>query len=384
MNTRNFAKATEAVSPVVATLLLVLVAAGAAIGFGVFLNGFQNDAQQNVNSDVSSQCLTVAGSSTVFEFTAVAEPLFENSQGGCDIVNNSGGSGAGLQAIGLGNVDIGAMSHDPTTLELSKYPDLNADGKKDFGVPDLKVTRVGFDAVVPIVTAGNCALSHAANEAMTTEIYRDIWGVNGGAAGYVTVSGIAPTGETNTKYTWADVFPTACAGRTDVIKLVSRSDKGGTVDVFCDKLVGANHADLCKAPVSSSNLPLVFIKKGGATGDALLGNQDAEALMGTTSVCPTPTATVGGCLGYTSMAGDDTNSAITALSLDSNNDLDRADGIKATSTTVRDQSYVGYRSLVYLTIGEPSGVAKQYLDFVLLPKNNQEIAVASGFVSLYP
>lgn len=380
MNTKQaFGKAQEAVSPVVATLLLVLVAAGAAIGFGVFLNGFQNDAQQNVNSDVSSQCLTVAGSSTVFEFTAVAEPLFENSQGGCDLVNNAGGSGAGLQAIGLGNVDIGAMSHDPTSVELSKYPDLNADGKKDFGVPDLKVTRVGFDAVVSIVPTGSCSTGMT----VTTEVLREIWSVNGYGNAPVATAGLdAPTA--SGKYAWAnvDAFDAGCgAAYTDAIKLVSRSDKGGTVDVFCDKLVGANSADLCKAPVKAAGTGAIIITKFGST-DPLLGNQDAEARMAATDCAPS--ATTGGCLGYTSMAGDDTNSAITAHLLDSNNDADALDGVQATSTTVRNNSYFGWRSLVYLTIGEPSGVAKQYLDFVLLPKNNQEISVASGFVSLYP
>lgn len=379
MNNRNFAKATDAVSPVVATLLLVLVAAGAAIGFGVFLNGFQKDAQSNVDSDVSSQCLTVAGSSTVFEFTAVAEPLFENSQGGCDIINNAGGSGAGLQSVGIGAVDVGAMSHDPTSVELAKYPDLNKDGAKDFGIPDLKVTRVGYDAVVPVVQASHCA----AGKKITTEAIRDIFGVNGGKVGYSPVSGITGTGAGG-KLTWADVGanPTTggndfCATNTNIIQPISRSDKGGTVDVFCDKLVGNVDSDLCKAPLTTADFPGLWIAKSGATGDKLLGNQDAEELLGKT-ICAE-------CMGYTSMAGDDSNTAISALSVDADRDLVLADdAITATSTTVRDQTFIGYRSLVYLTIGEPSGVAKQYLDFVLLPKNNQEISTASKFVSLYP
>lgn len=315
MNTRNFSKATEAVSPVVATLLLVLVAAGAAIGFGVFLNGFQKDAQDNVNSDVTSQCLTIAGSSTVFEFTAVAEPLFENSQGGCDIINNAGGSGAGLQAIGIDAVDIGAMSHDPTSTDLAKYPDLNKDGKKDFGVPDLKVTRIGYDAVVPVVPAGHCA----AGKKITTEAIRDIYGINGGVSGYTPVSGITGTG-TGGKLTWGDVGanPTTgsndfCAGNTVDIQPTSRSDKGGTVDVFCDKLVGNVDSDLCKAPIDNTKFPSVWISKSGATGDKMLGNQDAEALLGS-STC------AAACIGYTSMAGDDTNTAITALSVDADRD----------------------------------------------------------------
>lgn len=381
MNNRNFSKAVEAVSPVVATLLLVLVAAGAAIGFGVFLNGFQKDTQDNVQSDVSSQCLSVAGSSTVFEFTAVAEPLFENSNGGCDIVNNAGGSGAGLQSIGIGAVDIGAMSHDPTTSDLSKYPDLNKDGKKDFGVPELKVTRVGFDAVVSIVPTGSCSTGAT----ITTEVLREIWSVNGygNPAASPLPAGLSAASAAG-KYAWADVgsFTGCGAAYVDAIKLVSRSDKGGTVDVFCDKLVGANSADLCKAPVKAVGTGAIIITKFGSTSDLLLGNQDAEARMAATDCAPS--ATSGGCLGYTSMAGDDTNSAITAHRLDSNNDLDALDGVQATSTTVRDNSYFGWRSLVYLTIGEPSGVAKQYLDFVMLPKNNQEISAASGFVSLYP
>lgn len=393
MNNRNFSKATEAVSPVVATLLLVLVAAGAAIGFGVFLNGFQKDAQDNVSTDVSNQCLSIAGSSTVFEFTAIAEPLFENSDGGCDIVNNAGGSGAGLQSIGIGAVDIGAMSHDPTTSDLAKYPDLNKDGKKDFGVPDLTVTRVGFDAVVSVFSSNAATDLCAKDKRLTTELTRDIWFRNGGIStdkdgGAVTQITAIAAGADN-KFSWAEIFPNDadCAAYTDPIQLVSRSDKGGTVDVFCDKLVGMSHVDLCKAPITASAVwTKGFGSSGANTGSPLLGNQDAEALMGSSNCISATTF----CLGYTSMAGDDTNSAIRAFTLDINNDGDDADnaatteGVKATSTTVRDNTYGGWRSLVYLTIGSPSGVAKQYLDFVMLPKNNQEIAAASGFISLYP
>ena len=163
MNTKqHFGKAVEAVSPVVATLLLVLVAAGAAIGFGVFLNGFQKDTQENVASNAPESELRIGGSSTVFDFSNAAKAPFETANPSIKIDLQKGGSGGGLTAICLGNLDIGSSSDDPTTLGAwANCPDLDGDGKKDSG-RSIKLTKVAYDAIVMVhskdaLTAGTCS-----------------------------------------------------------------------------------------------------------------------------------------------------------------------------------------------------------------------------------
>src|ERR1051326_4484754 len=106
MNNRNFSKASEAVSPVVATLLLVLVAAGAAIGFGGFLNGFQKHTQDNVQTTEAKDSLKIAGSTTVTPMVQASIANFEAAAKTLKVELSSVGSGSGIRALCSGNADI--------------------------------------------------------------------------------------------------------------------------------------------------------------------------------------------------------------------------------------------------------------------------------------
>lgn len=188
MNTRNFSKATEAVSPVVATLLLVLVAAGAAIGFGVFLNGFQKNTQSHVSGEAPSQILKIGGSSTVFELTEKALPAWKAAHPSIQIDDQEGGSTAGKVAICKGLVDIGAESSPFATSgpqpSLTTCPDFNGDGIKDAG-EGIQVFTVGYDGVAMAFKSGSCTIGAANNgispNGFTQAQARELYNVNGGA-----------------------------------------------------------------------------------------------------------------------------------------------------------------------------------------------------------
>lgn len=464
MNNRNFSKAVEAVSPVVATLLLVLVAAGAAIGFGVFLNGFQDKAQDNVNTEAANGLeLRIAGSSTVHEFTkqvltgvkagqfsgAINTPAFEAwsaAQGTpVKVTNDEGGSGAGRKALGLCQVDIGASSSDMPATEFAAYPDCNKDGVKDVGV-DVFDTIIGYDAVAVTYGSGNAHCSSAGmsiNELQITELYK----VNGfktpgtrssqiaitdaaaGAAGATTltsatnlftsatvgrvVSGTGLAAGTIIKsvasdgssaaiskattaavttananfivgggsgyYTWADLVAAGiCAAGTDtdadVVLLSSRLDNSGTEDGFCDKVLKGLKADGVHCDKSSNQLLMDNVNpQDGNPGIATwlltgAGKSDGLSFMGYGTAANTAGLTIA------KVADAATPGDFVAPS---------ASTIKAGAAGPSSTAYGSTRTLHYYTVGEPSGAAKIFLDYITSPNNNLMFTSAAGYVSYY-
>ncbi len=377
MNLKNLKKfvkkAEDAVSPVVATLMLVLVAAGAAVGISVFMGSFQEEAQESLSADVSGDALTIGGSSTVYEFSKRAIPLFEAANPGVTVELSSGGSGAGVQGVGLGLLDIGSASRDIKVEEFSAYPDFDKNGEQDVGADDLVPHTIGYDAVVPMFQAGHCA----AEDDITKQTLQAIWLLNGGETADVaateTALGLNPgdlpaaTGAGG-KYIFADVFSTCTSPATDadaVITLVSRKDTGGTMVVFCEKLLGKEGG--CgdkKIAVGATEYPDVVQAD-------LLGNQDAQEKV----------AEDVQYMGYTSIGGATSDSTVDASK--------SVEGVEPKEENIRkllndpSNAFPGARPLNYVTVGEPVGMAAKYLEFVLLPTYNQEIAEAADFVSFY-
>lgn len=56
------------------------------------------------------------------------------------------------------------------------------------------------------------------------------------------------------------------------------------------------------------------------------------------------------------------------------------DGVVASNKTVTDKTYPIARTLHFFTLGEPKGLAKQYIDFVLSEKVQNGVVVDAGFV----
>ena len=133
---------TRAVSPIVATLVLVVVAITGAAAVGTIMGTFSSDVSEQSNTgeltDASSTELLIAGSTTVQPVSELLAEAYMDEHQGVKVTVQGGGSGAGVSSAGLDIVDIGAASRDPKDKELEKYP-------------NLQTYKIGGSAVVVIV-----------------------------------------------------------------------------------------------------------------------------------------------------------------------------------------------------------------------------------------
>ena len=133
---------TRAVSPIVATLVLVVVAITGAAAVGTIMGTFSSDVSEESNTgeltDASSTEILIAGSTTVQPVSELLAEAYMDEHQGVKVTVQGGGSGAGVSSVGLDIVDIGAASRDPKDKELEKYP-------------NLQTYKIGGSAVVVIV-----------------------------------------------------------------------------------------------------------------------------------------------------------------------------------------------------------------------------------------
>lgn len=379
----------EAVSPVVATLLLVLVAAGAAIGFGVFMGNFQDNAQKNVGTDVGGDALTIGGSTTVHPATVVATNLFAANHPGVKFELSQGGSTLGLKGVGTCALDVGARSKALTQTDRDTYPDCDGKAGKDFG-RELVESLIGYDLVVPIVSPSACFQNMAL---LRTEV-NFIYAQNGGFA----TPPAAPTRGTTPvalngaggSVTWAELeaylenAPARvtnagdCSTVTSDIKVYDRADKGGTSEVFCETYILTSGVCDSEKQITKTTLPSINEREGNAAVESAV-KADVLAL-GFSSVGTSQKA------GLEIVGFDQTDEA---FAVDLSGD-DKADCPTVSGTTqddyhalARAACHDGYRALYYVTIGQPTGLAAEFIEFVKTPQNNVGIMDAIGYVPLY-
>ncbi|ADN37386.1 phosphate ABC transporter, solute-binding protein [Methanolacinia petrolearia DSM 11571] len=137
-----FAKDENAVSPIVATLVLIVVAVVGAVSVGTIMGTFSDDVSGQTNAgDVSNAAATeilIAGSTTVQPVSELLAEAYMKENRGVKITVQGGGSGAGVSAAGMGIADIGAASRNLKDEEAAKYT-------------DLQTKQIGGSAVVVIV-----------------------------------------------------------------------------------------------------------------------------------------------------------------------------------------------------------------------------------------
>lgn len=348
MNMKKIMKNAEAVSPVIATLMLVLVSVGAAGAFYAWQSGWQSDMTDQVGDaqGYTDADVVIGGSSTVYEFTAVAAPLFEEKYNGKYSIDfQSGGSGAGILAAGEGIVDLGAASKFPGSEDMSNYP-------------DLQVHTVAWDAVVMIIDADHPDATTFTN--IDRDLLQAIYYVVGGGdlgtpASWLTTGAVTEitnwqtadaNGNNDGIMDWDEIGFTASAP----VETYDRSTKSGTEEVF-----GKQILDCGESEIESVGLTATHSYPGNqGVIDHISNNPNGIA--------------------FTSfgMAG----------ATDSVNDLS-LEGTPASETTIMDSTYEGGRPINYLSKGAPTGVAKMYLDFCLLTDNNQDISEEAGYISIY-
>jgi phosphate transport system substrate-binding protein len=131
------------VSPIVATLVLIVVAIAGAAAVGTIMGAFSSDVSDsssasNTQSAASTEIL-IAGSTTVQPVSELLAEAYMADHQGIKVTVQGGGSGAGVSSVGMDIVDIGAASRDVKQEEADKYP-------------DIKTHKIGGSAVVFIVS----------------------------------------------------------------------------------------------------------------------------------------------------------------------------------------------------------------------------------------
>lgn len=86
--------------------------------------------------------LRISGSTTIQPVSEILAAAYMNEHPGVDITVNGGGSSTGIKEAGTGLTDIGAASREVKETELVSYP-------------DMKVHRIGASAIVIITSQNN-------------------------------------------------------------------------------------------------------------------------------------------------------------------------------------------------------------------------------------
>ncbi len=215
----------SAVSPVMAALVLVIVAVVGALGVGVIMNSFSTQTADEVSAgqsaDASKMELTIAGSTTVTPVVEEAAKEFMKNNPGVKFDIQPVGSGAGIVSTGEGLVDIGMAS---------KF--LDVDDKEKY--PNIRTITVGGSGVVVITNGLNYNFTY---EAIKT-IYED-------EDGKVSINdtnsdGVITSSEVDTTGTDVTVF--------------QRSDESGTEETFAKWLgLGKQLPSTCGAKGEEGN-----------------------------------------------------------------------------------------------------------------------------------
>jgi len=246
----------KAVSPVVATLILIIVAIVGAVAVGLIVSGIGNSTQKNANAGgaaSNSQTQLFIGCSTTIYPVEVASQVPFQTATGVQLNLAQGGSDAGMQGVLSGALDIGAASSAKSVNALE-----NAVVSQSLTGVTVNAVLIGGSGVVvgTTSTANGGAGAPAANfltdgankcfeitRAALAQMYVD-------GVFYIQTGGCGGTGTAATASAVLNVLGAACVSATAVAaggaacatptvttttgpyQTVSRSDQGGTEDAF--------------------------------------------------------------------------------------------------------------------------------------------------------
>ncbi|MDI3486953.1 MAG: phosphate transport system substrate-binding protein [Methanolobus sp.] len=313
------------VSPIVATLVLVVVAIAGAAAVGTIMGSFSSDVSDQASADTAatgaSTELIVAGSTTVQPVSELIAKEYMANNPGVKITVQGGGSDAGIASAGMGIVDIGAASKFMGDSSKTKFP-------------ELEQHTIGGSAVVVITNAADPANATATVSQMAMEaIYDD---------DATTVN--------------ATVFD-------NNIIVVQRSEGSGTEETFARWARGDSKlSDTDDTKANNVNGSLSSL-------DNEIGNQGVLDKVATT-------ANAIGFVDYGFAKDDDRVIILPISETKAGTVTATGDNVKAavkdvlagnSMTTTSKYEYALCRPLVYLTNGETSSMVNNYLNFAMSP-----------------
>ncbi len=369
-NIKQFLHDAKAVSPAIATLILIVIAAVAAAGVGILVQSSQENAQDqtaNKNMDVVGT-IDVKGSSTILPITQAAAETFIKQYPAVDIKTAAGGSGAGRELVWTEQTDIGASSDIWPDAAKGDVPGRADAVIQAAGSADAKIweTQIGSGLIViaaniPKQIAGAVTVQ-IVNDTMT----EDLTATDGFVAiRYSTLKGAY----TNPA---APITITTDAGPKVLIP-VQRKDPGGSEEVFAKWIAlaiptGSPNAGQLNSGAHEENgnqgirdyvagtpYAFGFVDVGFAQG-GVNGKDGAVAsiLLNNAGTNVTASQNTVGASGAYNLASEDINAAVSG-------------GLA--------------RDLYYYSYGTPQGAVKAYLDFIV-SLEGQKIVEQTGFFKL--
>ncbi len=298
----------EAVSPIVATLVLIVVAIIGAAAVALIMGSFSSNVSHQVNSgntaNAASTQLTIGGSTTMQPLSKALATSYMNNNTGVLLNVQGGGNAAGEQGVGMNAIDIGSTSDAvlPSTV-TAKYPNIQT-----FTLGGSGVVLIGGSAVVTGDTGAN-AITYSALKAAYAS----------GSASGLTAAGVS------TIYT----LPSTSAA-----------------SVAFANYLGTSASALMGTPVADE--PTLLATVIGSSGG--LGYIDYG--FASSGILPTPATTGTGT--YTANSANIKSALQSYMS-------------GAQSSTAYPISLV--YPLNYLTNGNPSAIEQAYINFAEQPQN---------------
>lgn len=224
-----------AVSPIVATLVLIVVAVIGAVAVGTIMGTFSTDVSKKASADQASSAssteILIAGSTTVQPASELLAKAYMADHPGIKITVQGGGSGAGIAAANNGLVDIGSASKAVSTTD---YPDLN-------------VYQIGGSAVVVIASSDVSTTTVSADE------LKGLYNTSGFAIGDIT-NAYARNEDSGTEETFA--------------KFIGYANSAGQLDTHSAKVIDETGNPGVLKAVEGGSKAIGFVDYGFAKDDS--------------------------------------------------------------------------------------------------------------------
>lgn len=327
MNTKKLMKNVKAVSPVIATLMLVIVAVAAAAGFYVW----QTSWQETLTGDVETTT------------DAILDDILDDAEGGVTLLTFSG------------STTLGPMIEDAIVDFEVAYPEIDAE----------VISQPGSSTGIANLIDGTCDIGMASRPLKATETDAGCVAYTVGYDGVVVAwpaSGAAPVDGVGGTYNFSDGFDAAemdlCladAARTETFYF--RGDGSGTEETFCNKLCASGH-DTVPDMISAGDLLGTYATVGSNT-------EMAATLGGSGSV-----------FGFISFGYVDSSMTVA--------DFDAGSGMVTPSLdTIQTGAYGGARPLNLATVGVPDATAQTFISWIQSYAVNPGLMADHDFVSLF-
>ncbi|MBU4077829.1 MAG: substrate-binding domain-containing protein [Euryarchaeota archaeon] len=353
---RAFLQDSKAVSPAIATLILIVVAAVAAAAIGVMVQSSQGDAGLMLtekSAEVEGK-ISTKGSTTVLPISQLAAVGFMSTNPSYQVSVAAGGSGVGRMLVYTKAVDIGASS-DPWPTTEKTQDGIKVPHRKDAIIqeagPDATVweTKIATGIIVVAANINNGIV--AVNVSHVDELDASDNKINVSFATLRTAYG-------------TDGYLTLIGGQP--VKVVQRSDPGGSEEVFAAWLYAPTDLTEGYFPTTSGAV--------GAQGNQGIRDyiQDTNNSLGFVDI------------GYTKdqVNGKDKVIAATMNGVTASKDtkgLGKAYDTASKAVSTENKGLA--RDLYYYSYGVPKGAVKQFLDYIVSPAGQAQVK-AAGFFSV--